>query len=65
MPVQKYQIYLDKRTNAKKRKRAKEICPEQYELEVRDIIEEIESNLSIMGASGIEDRLQENVPETI
>lgn len=29
------------------------------------IIEEIENHLSILGATGIEDRLQEDVPQTI
>ena len=37
----------------------------EYERELGLIVVEIESDLIIMGASGIEDRLQEEVPETI
>jgi magnesium-transporting ATPase (P-type) len=38
---------------------------EDREDKLRDLADEIETNLTLLGASAIEDRLQDGVPETI
>ncbi|XP_046811549.1 phospholipid-transporting ATPase VD [Lucilia cuprina] len=42
-----------------------EMSMENRERRLRDSFAKLESNLSLLGATGIEDRLQEGVPETI
>ena len=37
----------------------------EREMKVKEVIEEIECDLRIVGATAVEDRLQEDVPETI
>lgn len=41
------------------------ISKEEFLQHEEELIEEMESHLSIIGATGIEDRLQEDVPLTI
>ena len=41
------------------------ISTEEYAELERAIVEEIESGMSVLGVTGIEDRLQDDVPETI
>ena len=41
------------------------ISKEEYAELERAIVEEIESGMSVLGVTGIEDRLQDDVPETI
>ena len=63
--TQKYQTWIDRRVQAKKSKIDRVISNAQYETELQLIVEDIEDELCIIGASGIEDRLQDEVPETI
>lgn len=42
-----------------------ELSHENLERKIRDSYSNIENNLSLLGATGIEDRLQEGVPETL
>lgn len=42
-----------------------EISMENREKRIRDSFLSLETNLTLLGATGIEDRLQEGVPETI
>lgn len=42
-----------------------EMSMENRERRIRESFSQLESNLTLLGATGIEDRLQEGVPETI
>ncbi|KAL5011267.1 hypothetical protein ScPMuIL_009818 [Solemya velum] len=53
-----YEIWKQKYNHAK-------LSTENREQKVLEIICELESNLELLGATGIEDKLQEGVPETI
>ncbi|CAH2005240.1 unnamed protein product [Acanthoscelides obtectus] len=48
-----------------RRHREAEMSLENLERRVRDSYSSIEANLTLLGATGIEDRLQEGVPETL
>ncbi|VEN49474.1 unnamed protein product [Callosobruchus maculatus] len=48
-----------------RRHREAELSIENLERRVRDSCSSIETNLTLLGATGIEDRLQEGVPETL
>lgn len=45
--------------------RQKMITKEELVLREEELVDEIESHLTILGATGIEDKLQKGVPETI
>ena len=65
MNIQQYRKIKDKQARIKQQLKERLISKEEHAELERAIVEEIESGLSILGVTGIEDRLQDDVPQTI
>jgi phospholipid-translocating ATPase len=62
---QLYERWQEQRATARSHYRQKMITKEELAMREEELVEEMESHLTVLGATGIEDRLQDGVPETI
>ena len=62
MKMHQYEQFIERRSKLKFNFVQRNLTKEEYNTRLNRIVEEIESELEILGVSGIEDRLQEEVP---
>ncbi len=63
--MQLFQKWQERRMEVRTHYRQKMITKEELALREEELVNEMEIHLTVLGATGIEDKLQQGVPETI